>query len=161
MTDDNPQSEAVEGPQLAILRVYLKDASFEAPNSPQIFMQDFKPEVNIQLNTGVNELEDGLYEVILSVTATSKQGDKTGFLVEVQQAGIFTLRGMDESQKTSMLGAYCPNTLFPFAREAISDLVVKGGFPQLLLAPVNFEAMHAQHLERVKSQAESSETASQ
>jgi preprotein translocase subunit SecB len=102
--------------------------------------------VSLQLNSSVNPLESQVYEVVLNVTVTAQQGDKTAFLAEIQQAGIFTLRGFDEQQMGSMLGAFCPNTLFPFAREAISDLVVKGGFPQLLLAPINFDALYAQKL---------------
>ncbi|MGD8615237.1 MAG: protein-export chaperone SecB [Gammaproteobacteria bacterium] len=145
MTDQAKASTGGE-PQFAIHRVYLKDASFETPNSPAVFTQDWKPEVSLQLNSSVNPLESQVYEVVLNVTVTAQQGDKTAFLAEIQQAGIFTLRGFDEQQMGSMLGAFCPNTLFPFAREAISDLVVKGGFPQLLLAPINFDALYAQKL---------------
>ncbi|MGD2074912.1 MAG: protein-export chaperone SecB [Gammaproteobacteria bacterium] len=145
MTDQAKASTGGE-PQFAIHRVYLKDASFETPNSPAVFTQEWKPEVSLQLNSSVNPLESQVYEVVLNVTVTAQQGDKTAFLAEIQQAGIFTLRGFDEQQMGSMLGAFCPNTLFPFAREAISDLVVKGGFPQLLLAPINFDALYAQKL---------------
>lgn len=145
MTDDNTQAASSEGPNFGILRIYLKDVSFETPNTPAIFTQDFKPEVEMQLNTSVSQLETNLFEVTLTITVTSKDGDKTGFLAEVQQAGIFNISGFDEAQHAHMLGAYCPNTLFPFAREAIANLVVKGGFPQLLLAPVNFDALFAQH----------------
>jgi len=157
MTDENNQAQAGDGPHFGIVRVYLKDVSFETPNSPEVFRQDFKPDVNLQLNTSVNKLEDSLYEVVLNVTVTSKQGDKTGFLVEVQQAGIFELKGYDEAQKGSVLGAYCPNTLYPFAREAISDLVVKGGFPQLLLSPINFDALYTQKLTQAEAPAAASE----
>ena len=157
MTDENNQAQAGDGPHFGIVRVYLKDVSFETPNSPEVFRQDFNPDVNLQLNTSVNKLEDSLYEVVLNVTVTSKQGDKTGFLVEVQQAGIFELKGYDEAQKGSVLGAYCPNTLYPFAREAISDLVVKGGFPQLLLSPINFDALYTQKLTQAEAPAAASE----
>ena len=95
MTEENPQAAAGEGPQFAIVRIYLKDVSFETPNSPAIFNQDFRPEVNIQLNTTIAELENNLFEVVLHLTVTSKDGDKTGFLVEVQQAGIFNVSGFD------------------------------------------------------------------
>jgi preprotein translocase subunit SecB len=155
MTEKANPHAAGSGPQFAIHRVYLKDASFETPNSPAVFMQEWKPEVNLQLNSSVSALESDVYEVVLNVTATAKQGDKTGFLVEIQQAGIFTVKGFDEVQKGSMLGAFCPNTLFPFAREAISDLVVKGGFPQLLLAPINFDALYAQKQRQGSSTAAS------
>jgi len=152
MTDENPQAAAGAGPHFGIVRIYLKDVSFETPNSPAIFTQEFRPEVDLQLNTSVSQLEGDLFEVVLHLTVTSKQGDKTGFLVEVQQAGIFEIKGFDEAQKGHMLGAYCPDTLYPFAREAVSDLVTKGGFPQLLLSPINFEAVYAQNQKNVNTQ---------
>jgi len=153
MTEENKQAKADDAPNFGIVRVYLKDVSFETPNSPDVFRQDFKPDVNLQLNSSVNNLGGDLYEVVLSVTVTSKQKDKTAFLVEVQQAGIFELKGYDESQKSAMLGAYCPNTLYPFAREVVADLVTKGSFPQLLLSPINFDALYAQKLQQSKAQA--------
>ena len=156
MTEEN-KAQAGDGPHFGIVRVYLKDVSFETPNSHEVFRQDLKPDVNLQLNTSVNKLEDSLYEVVLNVTVTSKQGDKTGFLAEVQQAGIFELKGYDEAQKGSVLGAYCPNTLYPFAREAISDLVLKGGFPQLLLSPINFDALYTQKMNAADAPAPASE----
>lgn len=144
MTDDSPQAASGNSPNFSVLRIYLKDVSFETPNSPAIFTQEFKPEVEMQLNTSVSRLEANLFEIVLTITVTSKENDKTGFLAEVQQAGIFDISGFDEAQHAHMIGAYCPNTLFPFAREAIANLVIKGGFPQLLLAPVNFDALFAQ-----------------
>ena len=144
MTDDSTQATGGNTPNFNILRIYLKDVSFETPNSPAIFTQEFKPEVEMQLNTSVSQLETDVYEMVLTITVTSKDGDKTGFLAEVQQAGIFSISGFAEDQRAHMIGAYCPNTLFPFAREAIGNLVDKGGFPQLLLAPVNFDALFAQ-----------------
>ena len=157
MTEENNQAPVGDGPHFGIVRIYLKDVSFETPNSPEVFRQDFKPEVNLQLNTAVNQLDGDLFEVVLNVTVTSKQEDKTGFLVEVQQAGIFELKGYDEAQKGSVLGAYCPNTLYPFAREAISDLVLKGGFPQLLLSPINFDALYTQKMNAADAPAPASE----
>ncbi len=155
MAEDNTQAQSNENqPEFAILRVYLKDVSFETPNSPQIFKDDWNPEISMQLGSKVDPLEEeDLYEVALSVTVTAKQGDKTGFLAEVEQAGIFTLKGFDKAQLGNMLGAYCPNVLYPFAREAISDLVVKGGFPQVLLAPINFDSLHAQRVMESAGQA--------
>jgi preprotein translocase subunit SecB len=155
MTEENNQAQAGDGPQFGIVRIYLKDVSFETPNSPEAFRQEFKPDIKLQLNTSVNKLEGDLFEVVLNVTVTSKLGDKTGFLVEVQQAGIFELKGYDDAQKGPILGAYCPNTLYPFAREAVSDLVAKGGFPQLLLAPIDFDALYRQKLNQAESQAAS------
>ena len=155
MTEENPQAAGGGEPQFDILRIYLKDVSFETPNSPAVFTQDFNPDVSLQLHTSVDELENDLYEVVLNLTVTSKQGEKTGFLVEVQQAGVFQVKGFDNMQKGHMLGAYCPNTLYPFAREAVADLVAKGGFPQLVLAPINFDALHAQKREQLNTQAAS------
>lgn len=157
MAEENNQAPAENGPEFSILRIYLKDVSFETPNSPGVFTQEFKPEINLQLNTSVKRIEEDLHEVVLNITVTAKQGEKTGFLVEVQQAGLFTVKGFDEAQKGAMLGAYCPNTLFPYAREAVSELVTKGGFPPLLLAPVNFDAMYAERAAARTQQAASAE----
>ena len=159
MTEENNQAAAEEGPGFSILRIYMKDVSFETPNSPAIFTMDVKPEINVQLNTSVNDLEENLYEVVLNITVTAAHQDKTAFLAEVQQAGIFMLKGFDTTQQGNMLGAYCPNTLFPYAREAISELVTKGGFPPLLLAPINFDALHAEKAAQVAASAASTETA--
>ncbi|HHJ15363.1 MAG TPA: protein-export chaperone SecB [Gammaproteobacteria bacterium] len=154
MTEENNQVPAGEGPEFSILRVYLKDVSFETPNSPAIFTMDVRPEINIQLNTSVNELEENLYETVLSITVTATHQEKTAFLAEVHQAGIFMLKGFDSEQKGNMLGAYCPNTLFPYAREAISELVTKGGFHPLLLSPINFDVLHAEKVAQAAAQAE-------
>lgn len=152
MTEEINPAASEEGPQFSILRIYLKDVSFEIPNAPQVFTENWKPEIDLQLNTEVSSVDTDIYEVVLNVTVTAKQGDKTGFLAEVQQAGVFAIKGFDEAQKGPMLGAYCPNTLFPFAREAIADLVAKGGFPQLLLAPINFDALYAQNASQISAQ---------
>lgn len=133
--------------QFAIQKIYLKDVSFESPNSPQAFMgKDWQPSINVHLNTINNKLNDGVYEVVLDITVTAKQNDTTAFLVEVKQAGIFTIDGFPDDALGGMLGAFCPETLFPYAREAVSELVVKGGFPLLALAPVNFNAMYQNQL---------------
>jgi preprotein translocase subunit SecB len=154
MTEENNPAALEEGPQLSMIRIYIKDASFEIPHAPQIFKEEWNPEVNLQLNTQVSEIDPDIYEVVLNITVTAQQGDRTGFLAEVQQAGIFSVKDFDDSRKGPALGAYCPNTLFPFAREAIADLVVKGGFPQLLLAPVNFDALYAQQVGQKHSQVD-------
>lgn len=146
-------SEQANQQQFSIQKIYLKDVSFESPNSPAVFTGEWKPEVNVQLNTEIKGLDNNMHEVILSVTVTAKQQDKTAFLVEVKQAGLFQLAGFEQEQLGGMLGAYCPETLFPYAREAISDLVTKGGFPQLLLSPVNFNALYMQHQQQQQAQA--------
>lgn len=129
-----------------IQKIYVKDISFEAPDTPEVFSREWKPEVNLQLNSQAKPVGDRHYEVVLSITVTAKNGDKTAFLVEIQQAGVFHMEGFAEQERGGMLGSFCPNILFPYAREAISDLVTRGGFPQLLLAPVNFDALYAEHL---------------
>jgi preprotein translocase subunit SecB len=131
--------------QFGIQRIYTKDLSFESPNAPEIFRAEWKPENELSLNTKVNRLGDQVYEVVLTVTVNAKVGDKTAFIAEVQQAGIFSLSGFPEQELGPMLGAYCPNLLFPYAREVVSDLVTKGSFPQLLLQHVSFDALFAQH----------------
>lgn len=133
--------------QFTIQKVYVKDISFEAPNSPQMFLEKWEPDVSLQLSNTATVLNGNTHEVVLSLTVTAKVKDKTAYLVEVQQAGIFDIVGYDEAQLAAVVGSYCPHVLFPYAREAISDLVSRGGFPQLLLAPLNFDALYRQHLE--------------
>lgn len=131
--------------QFAIQKIYLKDVSFESPNAPAIFTEgQFQPEVSVQINTEAKTVSDNLHEVTLTVTVTAKQDDKTAFLVEVKQAGLFQMSGFEQEQLGGMIGAYCPEALFPFARESIASMVAKGGFPQVLLAPVNFNALYMQ-----------------
>lgn len=144
-----------ENQQFAIQKIYLKDVSFESPNSPQAFTDgEWKPQVNVQINSGNQLIAADTYEVVLSVTVTAKQNDKTAFLVEMKQAGIFTIAGFPDENLAGMLGAYCPESLFPFIREAISEMVSKGGFPQLLLAPVNFNALYSQQMEQQQAEKE-------
>lgn len=143
---DNAQDQVAEQ-QFGIQKIYVKDISFESPNSPTCFTEQWEPEVKLELNTAGNGIGDDLYEVVLSLTVTVENADKPAFLAEIQQAGIFVISGFTEEDLGGMLGSFCPNVLFPYARETVSDLVNRGGFPQLLLAPVNFDALYAQHLE--------------
>jgi len=148
-------SEEQNQQQFSIQKIYLKDVSFESPNSPAVFTDgEWKPDVNVQINTEAKAMNNDLNEVTLTVTVTAKQSDKTAFLVEVKQSGIFQMAGFAQEQLGGMLGAYCPEVLFPFAREAICDLVGKGGFPQLLLSPVNFNALYAQHQQQQQASAD-------
>ena len=133
--------------EFGIQKIYCKDMSFETPNSPDIFREQWQPEINLQLGNEAIVLDEGIHEVTLSITVTAKLGDKTAFLVEIKQAGIFNISGYEDAELGPMVGAFCPNILFPYAREAISDLVARGGFPQLLLAPVNFDALYQQHMQ--------------
>jgi preprotein translocase subunit SecB len=132
--------------QLAIQRVYVKDVSFESPGVPEVFGQEWRPEVNLNIGTVSRAVGANQYEVTLSATVTVKSGEQNAFLVEVKQAGVFVLSGFAEAELAQVLGSYCPNVLFPYLRETVSDLVTRGSFPQLLLAPVNFDALYAQHL---------------
>lgn len=144
-----PQGDA-HNPQFEIQRIYVKDLSFEAPNTPQTFVEEWKPEVQLNLETKSNRIQENVHEVVISVTATVSTGKKSAFLVEVHQAGVFLIAGLPDEQLRQMLGSFCPNILFPYAREVISDIVMRGGFPQLILAPVNFDMLYAQHMEEQK-----------
>ncbi|HSW69055.1 MAG TPA: protein-export chaperone SecB [Gammaproteobacteria bacterium] len=141
-------------PHFEIQRIYVKDLSFEAPNTPHTFIEDWKPEVQLNLESKSNRIQDNVHEVVLSVTATVTTSKKPAFIIEVHLAGVFLMSGIPNDQIHQMLGSFCPNILFPYAREVISDTVVRGGFPQLILAPVNFDALYAQHMEKQKSNPE-------
>lgn len=136
--------------QFRMQKIYVKDISLETPNSPQMFMQQqqFQPKVDFNINANSQRIQNDLFEVTIHATVTVKNGEQTAFLVEVQQAGLFSLTGFQPQQLHYMLGAYCPSVLFPYAREAVSDLVTRSGFPPLLLEPVNFDAAYGQHLEQ-------------
>ncbi len=138
--------------QFTVQKIYVKDVSFEAPNSPQIFNEQGQPDLNLNLNQRVGKLSDEVYEVVLGVTVTCTLEDKTVYVAEVQQAGVFGLTGFDERNVDFMLGTYCPNVLFPYARQAVSDLVGSGGFPPFFLQPINFEALYAEGLRRRSEQ---------
>lgn len=157
--DDSGQeiSEQNQQAQFIIQKIYIKDLSFETPNSPHIFTKEWKPELNLQLSNESQRIAENIYGVILSLTVTAKLNDQTAFLAEVQQAGIFTLSGYNDKDLEPLLGSYCPTILFPFAREVIADLVTKGGFPPLLLAPVNFDALYTQQAQQQRSLAETVE----
>ncbi|WP_280547168.1 MULTISPECIES: protein-export chaperone SecB [unclassified Halomonas] len=166
MAEDNNQNAGANGqaageqdkPQLqfALQRIYVKDLSFEAPNSPTVFQQPFKPKVGLDLNTTTRQVGEGQYEVVIKVTAqvTHSEEGTTSFLAEVEQAGLFRISGIEGQQLEHTLGAFCPNMLFPYARECIDNLVNRGGFPPLMLAPVNFEAIYAQKKKREAEQAQ-------
>jgi preprotein translocase subunit SecB len=140
--------------QFAIKKIYTKDISFESPNSPQIFQEDkWTPEIDVNLSNRSAAIGNDVYETILSITVTAKVESKVAYLVEVHQAGQFFVKGLQEEELRELLGSYCPTLLFPFVREVVAGLVLKGGFPQLLLAPVNFELLYAQHMKAVQGQA--------
>jgi preprotein translocase subunit SecB len=137
-------------PQLTLQKIYLKDMSYESPNAPDVFRRQWKPKIKLDLNSRFSRMEeDDLYEVVLTLSIEAKgEDDKVGFIVELQQAGIFTIVGLDDAQLQHTLASYCPNVLFPYARETIDSLVTRGSFPALMLAPVNFDAIYAEALRR-------------
>jgi len=134
--------------QLVVQKIYVKDASFEAPNAPLIFQQEGQPNLQLNLSQKVSTLNENLYEVVLSLTLTCTLAEKNAYLVEVQQAGIFGIVGFDQANLEAVLSTYCPNALFPYARQMISDMVQNGGFPPYLLQPINFEQLYAEQLRR-------------
>lgn len=146
-----PQAESR---QVLLQKIYLRDASVEAPLAPQIFSRPWQPAVDVNVATNVQTLGDDQFHLVLTVTVTAKLGADTAFLVEVQQAGVFLVRGFEhEQERAAVLAGYCPSLLFPFAREAVADFVQKAGFPQLLLQPINFEALFIEHLNRAREGA--------
>lgn len=147
----NGAAEENQGPQFSLQRIYVRDLSFEAPKSPEIFRQEWRPAVELDINTRNRSLEGDFHEVVLALTVTVKVGEETAFVAEVQQAGIFLIKGLDGAGMNHTLGAFCPNILFPYAREALDNLVIRGSFPALMLAPVNFDALYAQELERAQA----------
>ncbi|MDI1310352.1 MAG: protein-export chaperone SecB [Methylotenera sp.] len=144
MAQEDIAAQEQAQPGFSIEKIYVKDASLEIPNAPQIFTDRTQPKVSIELGNSAQMLEEGVFEVAIKVTVTSKIEDKTVFLVEVTQAGIFQIRNVPEDSIEMIAGITCPNILFPYAREAVSDLVVRAGFPSVLLNPINFEALFAQ-----------------
>ena len=144
-------------PVFGIEKLYVKDLSVEVPNAPEIFLEREQPQIEIQLNTGGRGVGEGVFEVVLTVTVTAKLGEKTVFLVEVGQAGIFRIMNVPEEQIEPLIAVACPNILFPYAREAVSDAVTRAGFQPIVLQPVNFEGMYMQRLqEQAGASAEAS-----
>ncbi|MCL7462365.1 protein-export chaperone SecB [Pseudomonas sp. NW5] len=146
----NDQALQAEQPQFALQRIYVRDLSFEAPKTPEVFRQEWQPNISIDLNTRHKDLEGGFYEVVLNLSVTARNGEDVAFIAEVQQAGIFLIKGLDAASMSHTLGAFCPSLLFPYARETLDSLVVRGSFPALMLAPVNFDALYAQELARLQ-----------
>jgi preprotein translocase subunit SecB len=135
-------------PEFSIQRIYIKDLSLESPVSPDVFRQEWKPDINLQINVETNALEEDFYQVVIKITVTAKNDHKTALLIEVHQAGIFLLRNFENEQRKHMLGAFCPNLLFPYAREFVSETAIRAGFPPLYLSPINFDAIYAEQAAR-------------
>jgi preprotein translocase subunit SecB len=140
--------------QFAIQRIYTKDISFESPNAPQVFISEWEPKINVDLSTEIQALSKDTIQVVLTVNVVAKHEEKTAFLVEVQQAGIFLAKGFSEEELGPLMGIGAPNALYPYAREVVSDLITRGSFPQFTLQPVNFEQMYAQQMASKNESAE-------
>ncbi len=140
-------------PGFGIEKLYVKDASIEVPNAPQIFTERTAPQVNVELANAAQKLDEGIFEVAIKVTVTAKIGDKTAFLVEATQAGIFAIRNVPAENLEPILAVTCPNILFPYAREAVSDMVTRAGFAPVLLNPINFEALYIQQKQQAENAA--------
>ena len=151
--------EQAQQPVFGIEKIYVKDVSLEIPNAPHVFLERETPEVGIELHNAAAAIGDGVFEAVITVTVTSKIEDKTVFLVEVAQAGIFQIRNVPDEAVEGILGVTCPNILFPYAREAVSDLVTRAGFPPVLLSPINFEALYIQQKQQQQAQAGDAATA--
>jgi preprotein translocase subunit SecB len=158
MTENTVDQDAnAENPQVAfsMQKIYVKDLSFEAPGVPESFTFEggYKPNVNLELNTSNKHLRDNAYEVSLNITVTAKEEDKVLFLAEVKQCGVFQVENMEDAAKRHTLGSFCPSILFPYARQVISDVITNGGFPQLLLAHINFDQLFKAQEERKNSES--------
>lgn len=157
MADEQNQVAATEEQQqqaqFQLQKLYVKDVSFELPNAPQIFQDDGQVEIKLNLAQKVEALSEGVQEVVLTVTVTATLGEKTAYLVEVQQAGIFSITGLNEQSEHAAVNTLCPHTLFPYARRVITDLVAEGGFPPLVLQPINFDQIYAQRMQEAQAQA--------
>ena len=156
LPSDQSATPGAPGTRFGVQRIYLKDASLEAPDSPEAFRRPYSPQVNFSINSRSKKVDGGVYEVVLRLTADVKQDNKTIFLVEVQQAGIFEVAGLEGDRLEQVLTITCPTVLFPYGREAVDSLVTKASFPPLMLAPINFEAVYMQ---AKKSQAEKAASA--
>jgi preprotein translocase subunit SecB len=131
--------------RISVAKIYVKDFSFESPMTPGVFKTEkWSPQTNLNLRSGHTEIENGVHEVVLTITVEAKEDDKTIFLVELQQAGLFELTGYDDNERSAITGSYCPGLLFPYAREAIGSAIQKGGFPEFVLQPINFDALYMQ-----------------
>ena len=164
MTEEQAPAEAASSNEdqperhFAIHKIYVKDISLECPNSPDVFIGEWKPKVDFNLNSVATELTDSNHEVVLKATVTVESAGKVAYLVEVQQAGIFHLSGYTEVEAEQWNATYCANILFPYLREAVSDFVTRAGFPQLLLSPINFEAAYAEQKAEAAGQAAAQES---
>ena len=156
--EQQTQDQAQQQPVFGIEKIYVKDLSLEMPNAPQVFLDRETPQIGIEVHNSAAALGEGVFEAVITVTVTSKIGEKTVFLVEVAQAGIFQIHNVPQENMDGVLGVACPNILFPYAREVVSDLVTRAGFPPVLLNPINFEAIYLQQKQQQQAAAEAGAT---
>ena len=148
------EQEQTAEKRLTITKIYLKDFSFESPQAPGIFRRnEWKPQTNLNLRSVHNPVDGDLHEIVLTITVEAKEDDKTCFLIELQQAGIFEIAGYEGEELKAIIGSFCPNILFPYARESIASLIQKGGFPEFVLQPINFDALYMQAQQQAAQQA--------
>ena len=163
MSDETTNGAAVPAeaaaPAFTVEKIYVKDVSFEVPGAPAIYSENVQPELQLNLNQRVQRLNETAFEVVLAVTLTCKAGDKVAYVAEVQQAGVFGLVGLDPQAVDGLLGTQCPNILFPYIRQLLSDLIQAGGFPPFFLQPINFDGLYAETLRQRAAQAEGGELA--
>jgi preprotein translocase subunit SecB len=156
-----PQAAASDQqPSFQIEKIYVKDLSLEIPNAPQVFVEQAQPQLEVQIGTDAGQFADGYFEVSVSATVTARAGDKTIFLAEAAQAGIFSVRNVPQQEIEPLLAVACPTILFPYLREAISDVITRGGFPPVLLSPVSFEALYLQRMQQQQAQSQAAEPGS-
>ena len=149
------QDQGTSDKQIAIQKIYVKDFSFESPHTPDVFAKkNWSPKTDLNLRSSHTTATDNNHEVILTITIEAKEDEQTFFLVELQQAGLFHIAGYDEAEFKAIVGSYCPNILFPYARESVANIVSKGGFPEFLLQPINFDALYAQGMAQAQAQAQ-------
>ncbi|MCZ8130963.1 MAG: protein-export chaperone SecB [Steroidobacteraceae bacterium] len=149
---DTQPGAAPNQPEMVLQNIYVKDASFEAPAGPNIPVDKWNPQFGLNMNTAGTTVAQDMHEVVLTITLEAKLADKTAYLCEVKQAGIFLVRGYSTEEARRIIGAFCPSVLFPYARQAISDMITRGGFPPFLLPPVNFDALFLQSLQQAQQQ---------
>ena len=154
-----PAQQDAVGPAFTVEKIYVKDVSFEAPGAPAIFNEQGQPDLQLNLNQRVQRLNEALFEVVLGVTLTCKLGEKTAYVAEVQQAGVFALVGLEPQAIDVLLGTQCPNILFPYVRQTVGDLIQAGGFPPFLLQPINFDALYAETLRQRQAQGNDADAA--
>jgi preprotein translocase subunit SecB len=146
--------------QISIQKIYLKDFSLESPHSPQVFASsDWQPKTNLNLRSEHTAMHDNNHEIVLTITVDTKHEDQTLFLVEVQQAGIFLITGYEGDELSAVVGSFCPNVLYPYARECVANMVSRGGFPEFLLQPINFDALYAQSRKQATVEAAAAKAA--